>query len=137
VLERFGSAEDVRRLVELAKVTFGQVKLLAARAALILSEDLFVTSRELLETHDQPLVGLVVRTLRKRQPAKSAEVLHPYLHSANEAARVSIAAYFVETYSPAELEALLDRYTAEESSYYNVVCWIDRALYAPESLDRK
>jgi len=35
------------------------------------------------------------------------------------------------------VEELLDEYLAKPTYYYNVVCWIDRVLYAPQLMRRE
>ncbi len=134
VLQRFGSSADVQQLLKLATVTFGELKSASAAAALRLTKDVFDTSRHLLESDDSRLVGLAVEALWEKSPERVVELLYPYLHSEKEASRTRVVAYFAHRHSGKELQDLLQRYLNEETYYYNVVCWFDRALHAPRPL---
>ena len=45
------------------------------------------------------------------------------------------AAYIIEAFNrdKNKLERFLNDYVQNETYYYNVVCWLDRILYAPRS----
>lgn len=49
--------------------------------------------------------------------------------------RVVTVAYLMEAFKQkrAKLEKILDNYLENKSYYYNVVCWLDRILYAPRT----
>jgi len=42
--------------------------------------------------------------------------------------------FFADSYEKDDLEKLLDRYITQPTYYYDVVCWLDRILYAPAQL---
>jgi hypothetical protein len=70
---------------------------------------------------------------------KSESLPYPVLAKDKwDTVRLRVLAYFIEKYSVEELERLLERYFQRysngETYYYDVVCWLDRVLYAPTRL---
>ncbi len=72
-----------------------------------------------------------------RDAASGATFLDPLLTSSSGAVRIRALAYFAKTQSESQLEQLLQSYLAKSSYYYDVVCWLDRFLYAPSLLRAK
>jgi hypothetical protein len=56
------------------------------------------------------------------------------LHSKIDGVRVLAVACLHRLADRARLEAILDEYMQTRPYYYNVVCWLDRVLYAPAPL---
>ncbi len=56
------------------------------------------------------------------------------LCSKNDDIRLLATAYAVKTWTRQKLVSLLKRYLSGETYYYDVVCWLDRVLYAPRNL---
>jgi len=61
--------------------------------------------------------------------------IHSLLHSEKDQIREMAAAYIMEAFNrdKNKLERFLNEYVQSETYYYNVVCWLDRILYAPRS----
>lgn len=134
IIERFGDASDVESLIRIAKDDYGELKTMAASAALTIAPGVGGAARALLETEDPTLVGLAIRSLWNDDPAEVCEVLEPLLGARNVRTRSKVLAYFGMRSSSAQLETLLLRYLEREGYFYNVVCWIDRVLYSPPPL---
>lgn len=58
------------------------------------------------------------------------------LCSKNDEIRLLTAAYAIKTCSRPQLVSLLNRYLSGETYYYDVVCWLDRVLFAPKELSQ-
>lgn len=134
IVRQFGNADDVPGLIDLAVAAYSPGKLAAARAALDLSPDPVATGRILLETGDAQLSGVTVDALWSTSPTTLGDVLYPYLSSKSVDTRVRVLTYFAYQKTRQELEELLEKYLSQDAYYYNVVCWLDRVLYAPEPL---
>lgn len=134
IIEAFGDASDSQTLVDIAKDSYEELKEIAAKAALKLSPGVGGASVALLETEDPILVGLTVKSIWDEEFLDVAGVLEPLLTSKNDSTRIKVLAYFVKKYSEEELNSLLSVYLEGSKYYYNVVCWLDRVLYAPPPL---
>jgi hypothetical protein len=63
-----------------------------------------------------------------------ATFLEPFLYNDREKIRLKVVAYLSERGSHHELEELLRKYTMPPRYFFDVVCWLDRILYAPTRL---
>ena len=63
--------------------------------------------------------------------------MEPLSSSESDDLRVMASGYFVSRLSGNQVEELLDEYLAKPTYYYNVVCLIDRVLYAPQLMRRE
>lgn len=64
----------------------------------------------------------------------AAAFLEPFLYNEKDKIRLKVLACLCERASREELEQLLNRYTMPPRYFYDVVCWLDRILYAPARL---
>lgn len=134
IVERFGDASDVGILIDIAKDSYGKLKELAAFAAIKLAPGVSGAACTLLETEDQILVGLAVKSLLEEDSAEVLQLLEPLLVSKNDITRPKVLVYFVKKCPEEELKQLLSRYIKRPNYYYNIICWLDRVLYAPPPL---
>ena len=134
IIERFGNDSDVAALIDIAKKSYGELETLAANAALKLAPGISGAAKELLQTDDSELVGLVIKSFCHEEKAEVFSVLEPLLGSKNTGIRSKVLVYFIKMCSKEELEQLLLRYLQRSSYFYDVVCWLDRILYAPPLL---
>lgn len=147
LMRRFGDATDVVSLMPIAKSNSGLAQEYAANAALELANDKYVVANELINTRDELLVSIAVVYLTRSQPnAETVKFLLPFLSNADEKIRARVIAYFVHDCSAEELTKILTEYLSTTGTYYyDVVCALDRAIYAPpqiavayrESLDER
>jgi hypothetical protein len=134
IVERFGNDSDVAALIDIAKKSYGELETLAANAALKLAPGISGAAKELLQTDDSELVGLVIKSFWAEEKAEVFSVLEPLLGSKNTGIRSRVLVYFVKMCSNEEHEQLLLKYIQRSSYFYDVVCWLDRILYAPPLL---
>jgi HEAT repeat protein len=131
-LARVGAPEDVPRLLELARGPGGEP---FAAAAIALSPGPGGAAKELLGAG--PAVALLAaRHLYSRAADLDEEALDGLLrHESDGVRRVGVACVLARTDAdPAALEKTLASYTSGETYYYNVVCELDRLLFAPPEL---
>jgi len=135
VIKKFGDEDDIQALIDLAKTKEGVLQESAARVALDLSSDFKETARSLLSGANEDLARVVVSYLTNEQDeAATAKFLEPLLLEKNDVVRRKVMAFFIKKFKEGELESLLGRYTDQQTYYYDVVCWLDKVLYAPAKL---
>jgi hypothetical protein len=132
LLSRFGTASDVRALITTAETSFGEDRRLAIRVALALLPGKAGALHILHATSNSEVIGLVLRALRVFEP--DTAVVESLLTSKDAKVRAGAVAWMVQGDNRNQLEAFLARYLDGPTYYYNVVCWIDRVLYAPRPL---
>ena len=130
ILEKFGDESDVEMLVTIAKESDGTLRNVAATAALKLSMVTRLAANEFVRSDSPFLVsrGLTSLWLLDRQAAldKATELL------GSEIGSVRVAALHVisKELTIPEMKSMLDAYMGRSEYYYNVVCWLDRMIYA-------
>lgn len=135
IIGKFGNENDVLALIDIVKTTEGILQEAATRAALGRTSDIRETARNLLLTSKEVVVSITIGyLLNERNLARTALFLEPFLLEKNDDIRKNIVAFFAIKLSEEELTQLLQRYTGQITYYYDVVCWLDRILYAPQPL---
>lgn len=135
VLRRFGDASDVELLLNVASDGPVASRKPATEAALGLSPGVGGVAPRLLESQDVSTVRAALRSLRGEDADQVGEMVRDLLKSGSEGIRLASAALLAEIFEWAHgLEVLLNGYLEESTYFYNVVCWWDRVLYAPEPL---
>lgn len=132
VLERCGTASDANALVDFARKTYYRhIKERAASLALRLDPGLSGTIDALLQSGDTILTGTAIRSLDRVNTDQGWEKVEPLLTSDKADIRVQATAYAVAMMPTENLEQLLEQYALRPTYFFNVVCWLDRVLYAP------
>lgn len=133
LLEKFGDSSDLEVLLETAESSYGKVQHYACKVALkIQTTDSFVINR-MLNSKKHDVVSYAINYLINCNYDMHS-VLYPLLFNDEEHLRVKVLAYYSYKFSEDQLKLLLEDYANRESHYYNVVCWLDRILFAPEFL---
>lgn len=83
-------------------------------------------------TEDASVMKVALRALRAFAP--DDERVESLLGFKDDSIRLAALAWVVERYNAARLETILTAYFERGFYYYNVVCWLDRVLYAPPPL---
>lgn len=91
-------------------------------------------ARQLLETGNSTLVSVTVEFLLNHREEEISGFLRDYLDSRDENIREKVLVYYAKNYSKDKLDEALVTYQARPRYYYNVVCWLDRIVYAPSPL---
>jgi hypothetical protein len=133
IVSRFGTAEDVPSLLEIAKNHWGDARDEAGLAALRLTTQPFEVARELAQSGHQTLVQAGFDWLYEQDSDEVVKFFEGLLNSDGPSDRER-AVYFFSVRQQKENAAILERQFDRETYYYNVVTWLDRLLYAPEPL---
>ena len=138
-LGRFGSATDAELALQVAKTSplglgGSVVREEALKTAVALAPGITGIATELLQSDDMDFVRAGVGAIWNEDPDMVKRMLFPLLqHSKTELRRLAIA-YFIRRYPRERLEGILQESMELSTYYYNVICWLDRALYSPAAL---
>lgn len=139
IIANHGSKPEAYILARLALEESGQLGRVAAKGALRLFPGPDGIVRELLKSNDETIVNLALESLTKYKPSELDALFRPLLYDERSGTRLAVLAYFVEVESKRNLVRLLKTYIADAPNgryYYNVVCWLDRCIYAPGRIQK-
>jgi hypothetical protein len=131
---RFGTAEDLPALLNVAKESWGEARDEAGVCALHLSPSPFEVALELIRNTSPKLVKAGYAWLYKQQSSEAAAFFETMLDSGNQEERLRSVYYLSKLWTPTKLETALEANLQKEKYYYNVVTWLDRLLYSPDPL---
>jgi hypothetical protein len=86
------------------------------------------------KTANPTLVSVTVEFLLTHKEEEISGFFRDYLDSQDENIREKVLVYYAKNYSKDELKEALAIYTARPVYFYNVVCWLDRIVYAVSPL---
>jgi hypothetical protein len=133
IIEKQGDSLDVPKLITISLDSYGEIKELAANSALKLMPGISGASGSFLLTNDKYLIKLALRALKDEPIDKTKNIAEALLRNNNESIRSQAVFFLIDKLSKEELEDLLKNYPIDEY-YYNVMCWLDRLIYAPSSI---
>lgn len=133
VLRRFGTTDDVRLLMEVAHRSAGTVKQKAVEVAFALAPGDDGAAKVGLESEDLDILQWCLRYLFDHPSGLGQAAAIKTLATTDRRLRLTAIAYLIKHLSAEKLLLALNEYMQSEY-YFNVVCWLDRALYAPEPL---
>jgi len=131
VLARFGDTSDVDLLLQLAKTQGGDLKKAATQAVLQLAPGVGGAAHALLESGDADLFRDATRALGHEDVQEVRKALLPYIESPDVGIRETVLAYLACTCDEDALAEVLKAYPRGTTTYYNVICWLDRLAYSP------
>ncbi len=135
LLARTGTQEDVASLIDIATSAWGDLALLAAKAALDRAEDPIATALEFLEASNERIVILALNRITDAPLDRVFEPVWALLRNDDYSVREAATEHLVKRISRSNLRRLPDAY-ARGQYYYNVVTRVDRELYAPRWVNR-
>ena len=133
-LRRVGTPQDTELALQIAEEASDEVAAEAAKTALALAPGEAGSAIRLLKSGKSALVRLAILSLLDCNPRKVWPQIENRLYDEDEEIRKLICAYAIKKLPAKRLAKLLDAYLAKERYYYNVVYFLDRALYAKDPL---
>jgi len=125
---------DAGCLAAIAEKSYGDAKTNLVVAALRLDPSVEGPTRRILLSDDSPAINVAL-AFHLKTIDKSLDVDGERLFlNDDDRIRVVAVAFLVSRNTDRYLEGVLDRYVHLGTYYYNVVTWLDRALFAPEPL---
>lgn len=134
IIERFGNASDVDSLITITESSDEKLRNFAAKTALKLSPKINGVTQTFLQGNNPNLVRLAIKSVWNKNINVVRKHIEPLLLNANDIIRLSALAWVINKYSEEELKNLLQSYLTNRTYYYNVICWLDRKLFAPQIL---
>lgn len=126
---RVGDQSDVAPLLRLALDSYGDTKVKAAEAALLLSRDSREVLVQLVRSNQPVLVRLGLSRLKMCEEAEASREATELLRNQDGAVRLEAAQFLISALNSAELLRMLDAYVSEGYYYYNVIVAVDKSLY--------
>ncbi len=135
IVRKYGGDADVEALIKLTRDTYSEQRVASATAALEVSVDKLAAIRSLLSIGESAVAAIALRyAVDHLEKDAAQEIAREALSSKDTGTRQEATAVLVRVSERDELERELAAYQHEGPYYYNVVCWLDRVLYAPEPL---
>ena len=125
-----GDSSDVTKLMTICMNSYGEISELAANSALKLDPGISGVVSSFLLSNNIYLIKLALKYLRTEPIEKTKSIAETLLHNDNDFIRRQAVFFLINKVPKKELEELLKSYP-KTHYYYNVVCWLDRFLYAP------
>lgn len=134
IIAKYGDSTDVTFLTRIAIDNYGQTKNEAVKQSLKLSNfDKAVVQKFLLSEKKEIIQACLAYDLVAKSPVM-IEDAKGLLMQKSENIRICALSYLANILSSAQLHKLLYSYLSGPTYYYNVVCWIDRILFAPSKI---
>jgi hypothetical protein len=134
LLARFAEETDTETLRQIAVESYAPMRQVAAKALLGLAPGVNEISRQLMDSTDHEISNLAMESLAKCRSKMARGLLQDRLKAENASTRLRALKIVTRPMNRRRLEKLLERYVATGAYYYDVVCWMDRILYAPQPL---
>jgi len=134
LLVKLAGKDELSSLVDIAFNNTGGIKDKAACKALSLGNNGSVLEK-FIKSNSKTLVKLGLKEKLKKKKILEREKIEKLLLNKDNDIREITVAYLMKELEQrrSSLEQVLDKYLENDSYYYNVVCWLDRILYAPRT----
>jgi hypothetical protein len=133
-LRRVGLPEDTEVCLQIAGEASKALALEAAKTALALAPGETGSASRLLNSKKLELVKVAILSMISCDPRKVWPQLESRLYDQDEEIRKMVCAYAIKKLPRQRLVKLLDSYLSVDQYFYNVVYFLDRALYAKPPL---
>jgi hypothetical protein len=133
---RFGTVDDAGIALKIAGEARGEVAMDAARVALHLAPGDSGSAITLLKNPKPELMKLAMLSVLNGDVHKIWPLIRERLYDDTEEIRTLACAYTVRKLPPARLRTFIDQYMSREHYFYNVVFFLDRAVYAKGPLKK-
>lgn len=134
VFDEFGTDDDFKLIWAFKDELHGDAKREAVRIAFKFAPNKKEIIATLLDSSDPISVGIAMGLSVGKKKLIPVQQVKSLLGNPNEKIRLMALAFIVLVYKKENLHTVLDDQLAKESYYYNVVCYLDRLLYAPPAL---
>ena len=135
LLAETATRRDVGLLASAAEAAMGQTRELAIRTVMRLSRGSRSCTAQLLQSNNAQVVVLALDACPRNRAEWAKPMARKSLCADDAETRAAGARLLAEASTREELLELLSSYSTQVSyHYYDVVCWLDRHLYAPEPL---
>lgn len=131
LLAKYGDATDVKKLTDFVLNSYGEVKILAIKAALNISRYSIDLLSQYVVSNDKEISKLAAKVLDSMKTPDVIGLTRKMIESENDDVRINGLAILIKRSVDAELEEYIDSYISQDRYYYNIVGMLDRCLFAP------
>lgn len=131
LLARFGGPGDAAKVVDASGQLYFEHSAEGARIGAALAEDKAAISALMLESDDDALRLIGIKTLENEPGEKAEKLLLPLLNDDSDSIRAAAVDQLAKRLNRTQRRELLDDYPKGDYYYYNVITRLDRDLYAP------
>jgi hypothetical protein len=131
IISKYGNDEDVPALIKIAFNNYSSTKIEAVRWALKFSGFDKTVIKQFLESGEKEIVKTCLAYDLTAKLYSLTEDAKKLLMDKTDDIRLYALSYLANILASKKLDALLKTYLAGPTYYYNVVCWLDKILFAP------
>ncbi len=131
IFEKHGSKSDAKYLLDNLDNFVNFERLIVLSVSLKLSPGIKGIIKQILQMDGLELQLISLNYLYTINPKSKIDLLKTYLFHKNDLIRMRALAIIVSIFTVNQLRKLLTEYTSNENaSYYDVITWLDRIIYA-------
>lgn len=136
MIAKYGNLEDVSTLVKIAFDNYGSTKNEAIKQALKYSKFDKAVLKQFIASGDKDMIKTcLVYDLADKSNTILEDAKDLLMHKVEDI-RIYALSYLANILTKKELSVLLNNYLNGTTYYYDVVCWLDRILFAPSKIRR-
>jgi hypothetical protein len=137
IIEKMGDLSDIENVMSMYNTSYGETKILAADTVLKLCINTQEGVGFLFKTGDTFLIKLALESALEKPIEDTIDIIESLLQNDKDAIRYSAVYYLANKLSNDDFEKkLINHINSSNYHYYNIICWFDRILYAPEPLNK-
>lgn len=134
IIAKHGGSEDVPTLIQIAFDNYGSTKIEAVRLALKYSKFDKAVIQQFISSGEEAIIKACLSyDLHSKSNIMIEDAKVLLMHKSDDI-RIPALSYLANILSNRKLLELLNNYLAGSTYYYNVVCWLDRILFAPAKI---
>ena len=134
IFDNFGEDQDVEKIKSHFDDFKSDDKVKAVSVLLKLSRNNLDVVKFLLAKEEDRITRAVFLQALHNKKLISLKTAKEYLFHKRDSIRLAALAHISETWGPSQLKNILPEVLSNDSYFYNVVCYMDRLLYAHKSL---
>lgn len=134
LISGFGQTQDAITLLTYAERAYGADAVEAARGAVRLSPGPGGAVARLLASSNDDLIREGLRAMQGTEKEHVISASDSLLAHPRDKIRLAATALLVAELEPADLANVMQQYRTRTTYFYDVGCWLDRVLFAPEPL---
>lgn len=136
IIAKYGTLEDVPTLIKIAFDSYGSTKIEATKQALKYSNFDKEIIRQFISSGDKDIVkACLAYDLDTKSHVMITDTKAMLMHKIEDI-RIFALSYLVNVLTKQKLVKLLNEYLSGTTYYYDVVCWLDRILFASPKIRR-
>lgn len=132
IIKEYGDNTDVKNLLSIARDSYGDVQVQAIEAALKLSDNKKDLLIELANDENIAIAKFAAEQIKTLPGEDRISISKTMIFSEQESVRLAYVNLLAKDLNLGDLRCLLDEYMESKRYYYNVVCFLDNFLNAPE-----